>query len=55
MQKLVLMSVIIASVVIPARAARLQSARAGLKQTLVRTAIFNLIYLFLLMFVVGRL
>ena len=54
-QKLVLMSVIIASIVIPARAARLKSPQAGLKKVIVQVAIFNLIYLFLLVFVVGRL
>lgn len=55
MQKLVLMSVIIASIVIPARAARIKNPRAGLKKVIVQVAIFNLVYLFLLNFVVGRL
>ncbi len=55
MQKLVLMSVIIASIVIPARAARMKSPQAGLKKAIVQIAIFNLVYVFLLMFVVGRL
>jgi hypothetical protein len=49
------MSVIIASIVIPARAARMKSAPAGLKAVLKQVLIFNLIYLFMLMFVVGRL
>jgi hypothetical protein len=52
---LVLMSVIIASIVIPARAARSKSARAGLKTVVKQMLIFNLIYLFMLIFVVGRL
>ena len=55
MQKLVLMSVIIASIVIPARAARMKDPRAGLKKTIIQIAIFNLFYLFLLVFVVSKL
>ncbi|HEY0467183.1 MAG TPA: hypothetical protein VGC79_23445 [Polyangiaceae bacterium] len=55
MQKLVLMSVIIASLIIPARAARMKNPEAGLKKTLVNVAIFNLVYVFLLLYVVGRL
>lgn len=54
MQKLVLLSVILASIVIPARAARLKNPRAGLKKTLVNMVIFNLVYVFLLIFVWGR-
>jgi hypothetical protein len=49
------MSVIIASIVIPARAARSKSPQAGLKSVVKQTVIFNLVYLFLLDFVVGRL
>ena len=41
MQKLVLMSVIFASIIIPARAARLESPEAGLKKVVKQTAIFN--------------
>ncbi len=48
------MSVIIASIVIPARAARVKSARAGLKQVITQITIFNLVYLFLLVYVVSR-
>jgi hypothetical protein len=54
-QKLVLMSVIFASIIIPARAARVKSARAGLKRVIVQMTIFNLFYLFLVLYVVGRL
>jgi hypothetical protein len=54
-QKLVLMSVIFASIIIAARAARMKSAHAGLKKTLVQAALYNLFYVFLLMYVVGRL
>jgi hypothetical protein len=55
MQKLVLMSVIAASIIIPARAAREKSPQAGLKKVIVQMAIFNLVYLFLLVFVVDHL
>lgn len=54
-QKLALMSVIIASIVIPARAARMKSPQAGLKKVVKQITLFNLFYLFLLVFVVGRL
>ena len=50
MQKLVLLSVILASIVIPARAARMKNARAGLRKTLVNMAIFALMYALLAMF-----
>jgi len=49
------MSVIIASIVIPARAARMKSPQAGLKKVVKQITLFNLFYLFLLVFVVGRL
>ena len=54
MQKLILLSVIIASIVIPIRASNAKNARAGLKKTLVQMAIFDLVYLILLIFVWGR-
>ena len=47
MKKLLLLSVIIASVVLPARAARAKSGREGLKKALIQTAIFDLIYVVL--------
>jgi len=49
------MSVIFASIVIPARAARMKSPAAGLRTVVKQVLIFNLIYLFMLLFVVGRL
>ncbi len=55
MQKLVLMSVILASIIIPARAARVENPEAGLRKVLKQATIFNLIYLFMLVYVVGRL
>lgn len=48
MKKLILLSVIIAAIALPARAARTKNARLGLRKTLIHTAIFNLIYLFLI-------
>lgn len=48
MKKLILLSVIIAAIALPARAARMKNARAGLRKTLIQTAIFNFIYLVLI-------
>jgi hypothetical protein len=48
LKKLILLSVIIASVVLPARAARAKSGREGLKKALLQTAIFEIIYVVLL-------
>jgi hypothetical protein len=47
-KKLILLSVIIAAIAIPARAARAKDGRAGFKKTLVHSAIFNFIYLILI-------
>jgi hypothetical protein len=46
-KKLILLSVIIASVVIPARAARAKNGREGLKKTIIQVAIFEAIYVVL--------
>ena len=54
MQKLILLSVIIASIVIPIRATRAKNARLGLRKALIQMAVFNLFYLFLLIFVWNR-
>lgn len=54
MSKLILLSVIIASIVNPAIAAHMRSARLGLRKTLIRMAVLNAIYVFLLMFVWPR-
>ena len=48
MKKLILLSVIIASVVAPVRAARAKSGRQGLKTALIQTAIFEIIYVVLI-------
>jgi len=54
-KKLILLSVIIAAIALPARAARAKDARQGLKQTLIHVAIFNFIYLILITVVWFRL
>lgn len=48
MKKLILLSVIIASIAIPTRAARAQNGREGLKKSLIQVAIFEVIYVILL-------
>jgi hypothetical protein len=55
LKKLILLSVIIAAVVIPVRNARMKNSREGLKKTLIQTALFNLLYLFLVVYVWNRL
>jgi hypothetical protein len=52
--KFILLSVIIASIVIPVRAARIKNPRAGLRSALKRAALFNAFYLFLLLYMWGR-
>jgi len=54
MNKLILLSVIIASIVIPVRAAKAKNPQAGLKKALLQVAAFNVIYLLALIFVWGR-
>jgi hypothetical protein len=46
-KKLILLSVIIASVVVAARAARAKSGRDGLKKTLTQIALFEIVYVIL--------
>lgn len=55
MQKLLLLSVIFASIAIPVRAAKAKNPAAGLKKALVQAAVFNAIYLFALYFIWHRL
>jgi hypothetical protein len=54
MSKLILISVIIAIIAIPARAARHKSARQGLKRAIVLTLLFDAFYAFALVFLWGR-
>jgi hypothetical protein len=55
MAKLLLLSVIFATIALPARAARLKNPKVGLKKTLVWLAVFNLFYVFALVYLFGRL
>ena len=55
MAKLLQLSILIALIVIPARAARNPNPKKGLRNALVHTIYFNLVYLFVLMFIYGRL
>jgi len=48
LQKLVLLSVIIASIALPARAARSKDGKQGLKKALTHVIIYEFIYLILL-------
>jgi hypothetical protein len=49
------MSIIVATVIIPMRAARGKNGRRGLRKAIVWMVLFNLIYLFALLFIYGRL
>ena len=51
MQKLVLLSILLATVFIPIAAARMRSARGSLRKTLVAVALLNVFYLLALLFV----
>jgi len=55
MGKLMLLSVLVASVAIPTNAAKTKSPRAGLKKTLVQIAVFNFLYVLWLRFGYGHL
>lgn len=48
MKKLILLSVIIAAIAIPARMSKMKDGRAGFKKTIVYTLVFNAIYVILL-------
>lgn len=54
MSKLILISIIFATIAIPARAAREASPRKGLKKAIVQTLIFQAFYAFALIFLWGR-
>ena len=55
MKKLLLASVLLAAIVFPVRAARLKNPRVGLRKAIINIMIFNLLYLFAVLFVWGRL
>jgi len=48
LKKLLLMSVIFASIALPARAAKMKNGKQGLKKALIQTLIFDAIYVFLI-------
>jgi hypothetical protein len=52
--KFLLISILVASIAVPARAARTKDPRAALKKAVVNVLIFNAIYWFFLMFLWGR-
>jgi hypothetical protein len=54
MSKLILISVIFATIAIPARAARDASPRRGLKRAITQTLFFHAFYAFALIYLWGR-
>jgi hypothetical protein len=48
LKKLILLSVIIASIVIPARTARMKNGQKALKKALIQMVIFDFIYVILI-------
>jgi hypothetical protein len=55
MAKLFLLSIVIATIALPAQAARQKNSRRGLRRALAYVAVFNAFYLFGLLFLMGRL
>ena len=55
MKKLLLLSIILAMIGIPARAARDKNAKRGLRKALRNLLIFDIVYLFGLVYIYGRL
>jgi hypothetical protein len=55
MQKFLLISLLVATIAIPMRAAKLASPTRGLRKTVVGLVIFNVVYLFFLRFIYPRL
>jgi hypothetical protein len=54
MSKLILISMIFATIAIPARAARQKNPGKGLKAAIIQTLIFDVFYAFALVFLWGR-
>lgn len=54
MSKLILLSIIIANIALPARAAREKSPRKGLRKAILYVCLFNAFYLFSLLYLYGR-
>ncbi len=55
MAKLLLLSVIFATILLPARAAREKNAKRGFRKTVISLAVFNLLWILGLVFLYGRL
>jgi hypothetical protein len=56
MSKLLLLSILVATIALPARAAiKTKNPKVGLKRALLHVAIFNAFYLFGLLYLYGRL
>jgi hypothetical protein len=53
-KKLILMSILVATIAIPARVAGDREPRLALKKTLLYSLIFNIVYWLLLLFAYGR-
>ncbi len=53
--KMVLISILFLSIIIPARAAQAKDPRKGLKKALIQMAVFNLIYVLALTYLYPRL
>jgi hypothetical protein len=54
MSKLVLLSIVIAMIALPARAAGIANPRAGLRKVIIWIVIFDLLYVLGLLFLFGR-
>jgi hypothetical protein len=54
MSKIILLSIVFMSIALPARAAREKNAKKGLRKTILYMFLFNLFYLFSLLFLYGR-
>jgi hypothetical protein len=54
MSKLLLLSVLIASIALPTIAAREKNAKRGLRKAIIYMLLFNVFYLFGLIFLYGR-
>lgn len=54
MSKLILLSIVIATIAVPARAANHPNPRLGLRKAIIWMLYFELFYVFALMFLFGR-
>jgi len=54
MAKFFLLSIIIAMIVLPARAARIKDPRVGLRKLMIHMAVYGVLYVFGLVYLYGR-